>query len=478
MKKNGKKYRKLQKNKELKRQTSLTSCIDDEVDGIKTINLAMAQIVIKNPIIKDVENIRKKYIDYLIKYLKLGGWDKRKYESSGLEAYKKILLDNKEIEQGHPIDFYQYYILFDVLHILGYPTKKIQISKINNLRKQHAADFINADPAIVKKIINSVQGEDIRLTNLKNIKALSNEYHYIDIVRKNILFRKHNPFVIMVTATMSAGKSTFINSIIGKYVCLSQNMACTSKIHSIINKAYEDGYSTEYDHDLIMTAEKEELLNDNKENLSNVIYVATNFIGKLNNSRIIVNDSPGVNFSGDQEHQKIANQLIKRRKYGLLIYVMNATQLGTNDEDKHLDFVKQTIGRRRIIFVVNKVDSFDPDEENIEEIISRQTTYLKGKGFENPIVCPVSSRAGYLSKKSQLGTLTRSEERELYNFVDKFDKLKLDHYYYKEFPNIEVEDNHKEEVQLQKTCGLLFIEELIKQYAQGGKKDGTNLFKI
>lgn len=71
MKKNGKKYRKLQKNKELKRQTSLTSCIDDEVDGIKTINLAMAQIVIKNPIIKDVENIRKKYIDYLIKYLKL-----------------------------------------------------------------------------------------------------------------------------------------------------------------------------------------------------------------------------------------------------------------------------------------------------------------------------------------------------------------------------------------------------------------------
>ena len=347
--------------------------------------------------------------------------------------------------------------------------EKIPSSKLDNLRKQHALDFGDADPAVVKRIIDSVQGEDRRLTNLMKNKSLSKETHYIELIRKNILFRKQNPFGVMITATMSAGKSTFINSLIGKYVCLSQNMACTSKIHSIVNKAFEDGYSSEYDHDLVMTAGKEELLNDNEENLSDMIIVATSFVGELNNSRIIINDSPGVNFSGDQEHQKIANKLIKRRKYRLLIYVMNATQLGTNDEDAHLDFVKQTIGRTPVIFVMNKVDSFNPEEENVEDIISRQRSYLISKGFRNPIICPVSARAGYLAKRSQIGTLTRSEERELYNFVDKFEKMNLGKYYKKTFPYIKIRNNPKEEIQLQKTCGLLYVEQLIKKYSRGGK---------
>ena len=140
---------------------------------------------------------------------------------------------------------------------------------------------------------------------------------------------------------MSAGKSTFINALIGKYVCLSQNMACTSKIHSMINKPFEDGFSYEYDYDLVMTAGKEELLNDNELNSSDKIYVSSHFDGLLANERIVIHDSPGVNFSGASEHKKIAAKLIKARNYNLLIYVMNSTQLSTNDEDVHLDFVKK-----------------------------------------------------------------------------------------------------------------------------------------
>lgn len=440
-----------------------------EVKGIKTTNLAISQIVIENPIIYELEDTKRMYLGLLKKYIKLGGWNKRKYTSSGIEAYEKIIFENKEVRYAHSIEFYKYYVLFDLLHLLEYETEKIVISKLDNVRNQHAEDFKDADGVIVKKIISSVQDKEQRLVNLSKNKLLTSESRYIEMIRKNIRFKKKPPLGIMVTATMSAGKSTFINSLIGKYVCLSQNMACTSKIHSIINKAFEDGYSSEYDHDLIMTAGKEELLNDNAKNLSNVIFVATNFAGELNDSRIIINDSPGVNFSGDPEHQKITNQLIKRRKYGLLIYVMNATQLGTNDEDAHLDFVKQTVGRTPVLFVINKVDSFNPDEENIEEIILRQTAYLKKKGFKNPAVCPVSARAGYLAKQSQLRTLTKSEERELYNFVDKFNKMNLEKYYKKVFPYIKIADKSEEEIQLLKTCGILYVERLIKEYARGGK---------
>ena len=428
-----------------------------------------------NPITYDTENTKKQYLELLIKYLKIGRWNRRKYVLSEIEAYKKIIFADNEVKHDNKIDYYKYFILFDVLHFLGYSTGDILPSKLLKLRECHAEDFVDADKEIVKRIIISVRDAKKRLTNLLSNDNLIDEKEYIKLIRRNLVFRKIESFDIMVTATMSAGKSTFINALIGKYVCLSQNMACTSKIHSIINKAFEDGYSSEYDHDLVMTAGKEELLNDNEDNASNMIYVATHYAGELCDSRIIIHDSPGVNFSGNKEHQMVAHRLIKRKNYGLLFYVMNATQLRTNDDEEHLEFVKKTIGTKiPVIFILNKVDSINYEEENVEDIIRRQVSYLQEKGFDNPIVCPVSARAGYLSKQSQNGTLSKSEQRELYNLVDKFEEMNLEGYYNQILPDIEVESSTKEEVQLQKTCGLKYIERLIIKYLKGGIKDVAN----
>lgn len=436
---------------------------------IKTANLSFTQIVTNNPIVFDKIDTRKEYLNRINRYLKIGGWNRRKYEASEMKAYKRIILSSEEVKEEYPIDFYKYFILLDLIHILGYETSKLSATRIEDVKRQYLIDFEGSSSDIFKKIINSVQGEERRLSNMVKNKQLSNESNYIELIRKNIVFNRKQPFGVMVTATMSAGKSTFINSLIGKYVCLSQNMACTSKIHSIINKAFEDGYSSEYDYDLLMTADKEDLLNNSQRNMSNIIYVATNFIGTLSDTRIVVNDSPGVNYSGDQEHRKIATQFIKRRKYDLLIYVMNATQLGTNDEDEHLDYVRQTIGKTPIIFVMNKVDSFSPEEENVAEIIIRQIEYLKKKGFKNPIVCPISAKAGYLAKKYGQLQLSRSEERELYNYIDKFDKLKLPHYYEETLGIEQISDVKQEEKQLIKTCGLAYLEKIIVNYTKGGK---------
>ena len=437
------------------------------MEDIKTIDLAMAHILIENPIIYDAEDTKKKYLEKLKLYVKLCARNKRKYEASELLAYDNILHSSTEIKDKNDVDFYRYFILFDLIHVLGYDLTNISTLKIENLKKQYFEDFKNADSKIVTKILNCVQGEERRLTNLYKLDALKNESNYIKLVRNNLSFKKQRSFGILVTATMSAGKSTFINSLIGKYVCLSQNMACTSKIHSIINKAFEDGYSSEFDHDLVLTAGKEELLNDHEENQSNMIYVATNYFGELSNSRIVVSDSPGVNFSGDKEHQKIAEQLIKKRNYNMLIYVMNATQLGTNDDSEHLDFIKRTIGRSPILFVMNKIDALNPDDEDVETIINRQREYLKRKDFKNPMVCPISARAGYLSKKFEESGLTKSEERELYNYVDKFDKINLPQYYSKLFPQIKIKDKEKEETQLLKTSGMIYVEKIIKKFIEG-----------
>ena len=149
---------------------------------------------------------------------------------------------------------------------------------------------------------------------------------------------------------------------------------------------------------------------------------------------------------------------------------MNATQLSTNDENEHLEFVRKTIGKTPLIFVLNKIDSFNEEDENVRDVIDRQIQYLKSKGFKEPIVCPLSARAGYLSKTCQNSTLSRSDERTLYYLIDKFERMRLKEYYKTSFPQIKVPYSDDEIEQLQNSCGLSYTEKIIKNYINGGKK--------
>ncbi len=486
MKKNGKKYRKIQREKEIRKEQNYLESIamEQEVDGINISFLAISHIVVNNPVMRESEERKRKYLDRLETYLKAGKWNRRKYESAELLAYEKIILGSDEICGEHDISYYKYYILLDFMHLLGYEVKASDEPRLELVKAKYYEDFRDCgiNQEFVNKLFRAFRGNE--RDKYKKLKALSKsvvideERQYIQLILKNLYFKDQLPAGVMVTATMSAGKSTFINALTGKYICLSQNMACTSKIHSIVNKVYEDGYAYEYDHDLVLTAGKEELLNDNTLNGSDKIVVGVHFDGRLKGHRIIIHDSPGVNFSGDQEHKVITDKLLKGKKYQLLIYVMNATQLGTNDESDHLDFVKKTIGRTPVLFVVNKIDSFNVEEENLEEALQRQIEFLKKKGFKNPMVCPVSAKAGYLSKRFINGGLSRADERELYNFVDKFERMGLPTYYEKYIKKIRIDDVEREEEQLQKTCGLAYVEKIIGAMTTGGKGNGSGIHEI
>lgn len=297
----------------------------------------------------------------------------------------------------------------------------------------------------------------------------------IDSWRENAEFLQKIPMNILVTANMSAGKSTFINALVGKNISLSQNMACTSKIHSIFSKPYEDGYVYEYDYDLVTDAGKEELLRDNEHNLSDWLSVGTYYNSVLGGSRLIIHDSPGVNYSDDSTHRETAAHWIKKNNYELLIYVMDATQLRTTDEKTHLEFVRDNVGECPILFIINKIDGFDIEEESVEEALWAQKKYLEGIGFKNPVLCPVSSRAAYLAKKFMAERLTKGEAKELDSLIFKFEEMGLPQYYGELFPEIQIPDMRKEEMQLLKNSGMSYIEHIVLQIYDGGKSNDTGL---
>ncbi|MCC8051416.1 MAG: dynamin family protein [Clostridiales bacterium] len=436
---------------------------------------AISFIVQNNPVCQDSVEIRKLYRKTLRRYIRDGGWTKRKYVASQMKAYEEFLKVDSVAEKiqtvggsSDGIAQYKVYLLVDLLLITGLDSGIALSDEMRKVMEHFYRDFYctKEEKLVLERVIQSVNPQNNRKKSFSRSFLSDQEKAYIDLMQENVRFLTRRPYRVLVTATMSAGKSTFINALAGKYISLAQNMACTSKIHTIIGKPFEDGCTCEYDHELVMMARQEELLSDNEENAGEIT-VSTYLNGSLGGERMIIRDSPGVNFSGETEHREITNRMIRGRKYDLLIYVMNATQLGTVDEATHLDYVRSCVGRTPVLFVVNKVDEFKPDEgENIGEIMEKLNAYLRMHGFRKPQICPISSHAAWLSKKAVDLKLNHVDQRTLYNYIDKFEEMELPEYYGKYFPEIRVRNECSEEERLLKMCGFAYVERLIKRYAK------------
>lgn len=243
----------------------------------------------------------------------------------------------------------------------------------------------------------------------------------------------NNEFDAYVVATMSSGKSTFINAMLGQDLLPAANEATTATIaHIFDDKSKGDafygerfdrnGNCIEHMDDLDLAIMKEW----NADSETKTIRLTGNIraIKENNNVRLVLTDTPGPNNSQDPEHQRTTLGFIQDSKRNpLIIYVLNATQLGTNDDAQLLRLVADTMSKGgkqskdRFLFVVNKMDMFDPEKgENIGDALNRVKSYLEENGIHDPNLYPVSARMAYLLRKQ--GELTRAERNDKTNIAD------------------------------------------------------------
>ncbi|EMW7170103.1 dynamin family protein [Vibrio fluvialis] len=243
----------------------------------------------------------------------------------------------------------------------------------------------------------------------------------------------NNDFDAYVVATMSSGKSTFINAVLGQDLLPAANEATTATIaHIFDDKTQGDAfYGKRFNcngdpieqNDAVDLAIMKEWNTDSE---TKTIKLNGNIraIKENNNVRLVLTDTPGPNNSQDPEHQRTTLGFIQDSKRNpLIIYVLNATQLGTNDDAQLLRLVADTMSKGgkqskdRFLFVVNKMDMFDPERgENIEEALNRVKSYLEENGIHDPNLFPVSARMAYLLRKQ--GELTRAERNDKANIAD------------------------------------------------------------
>lgn len=451
--------------------------------------LSIANICRNHSVLKENDEFKIKYINVLEffynKYCTNDDFAEQK-----LNIYKKFILEeclSKYVYKADKIDKYIKDSIF------------LKINKKNGKWRIFSYRFILAIDCL---FICAFDNEDLGKTIITNLKLMSNDFLGFFINKKYdalylMLYKEKNlisnfydiDFLlskwwlnknqlskpikkIVVTANMSAGKSTLINALIGKKLLQAKNEACTSREYQIIDKSFEDGLVSSFDKTLKLNVSLDELKNDEKKGLDK-IYIGTYFNGLEDKQRFCFIDTPGVNYSKNNEHERLTKKVIEQKDYDKLVYVINSNYLGTNDDAQYLEYITDKVKDKEIIIVLNKLDNFNIDEDNIKESIDKVYKDLQRYGLNNSKVCPISAYAGLLAKRKIAGEeLSKIESRKLENYIYQFEEPEYDlSIFYEDDVNILVKNYISEHknfekdsyLQLLNNTGILSLEYMLSK---------------
>ena len=225
---------------------------------------------------------------------------------------------------------------------------------------------------------------------------------------ESLTFSSNKVFPTLVVSTMSSGKSTLINALVGTELLPNMNRACTAKAVAILDNDWKkqfvihavdaNGKYTVAEH-----ATMRMVSDFNKKNDVSEMIIEGEIKGIKNSKKaLLLIDTPGINNSMDLSHEMITMKALDEYSEGLILYVINAQQIGTYDDSKFLSLIVQKLNNNKkfkILFVVNKMDLIDPLKESPVALMSNCRDYIIKKGVGDPILIPISASSALLFKK-------------------------------------------------------------------------------
>lgn len=230
---------------------------------------------------------------------------------------------------------------------------------------------------------------------------------------------------VNVVATMSAGKSTLINALLRKKLMPSKMAACTATITRIQDNddpkfqatAYDDNES-EIIHYPELDYQKMVGLNKDKEVKEIKVFGNIPFV-KSDEVALVLVDTPGPDNALDKSHGIVTEKALEQSSKMLVIFVVNGTKPNDVAQDELLKKIAKSMSARgkqsrdRFLFVINKVDTYDVEEDDIEnETIPQTVKYLESKGIENPNIFLAAAQPALLIRR-YLDSNDDSERSEL-----------------------------------------------------------------
>lgn len=251
---------------------------------------------------------------------------------------------------------------------------------------------------------------------------------------------RKNDFDMAVVATMSSGKSTLINALLGCDLLPAANDATTAKITRIHDCDDKEGFTVQ-----CSTRQGEilhkikpvtpELLDEyNKDD--KVFYVDLDGdIPGISGSMLRLNilDTPGPNNSATQEHRDVTNTVLHdKERQPIILYVMDSTKPEDESDAALLKDIAETIKRggkqtqERFVFVMNKADMLKEKDGEICDVLRRRQAYLQRCGIDATQIIPVSANtAKLLRMKHNEYPLSADDMDDLPGAVNKLERKRL-----------------------------------------------------
>ena len=300
-----------------------------------------------------------------------------------------------------------------------------------NFQKYQSVQVLLSDPILIEDeniVMNEISSFINKLEqNGKISRDLSDEFEKIN----------SNKFKICVIATMSSGKSTLINAMLGRDLLPSNTAACTATITTLTDNDEMEVFDVRcFDQTGKLFIEKRDVtleeLESYNENEEIKIIDLEGPIPGISTSRFNLHliDTPGPNNSTNDDHEKLTFEMIESDDYAMVIYVMSPETIQSDDNDELLQMIAETMNKvgkkadERFLFVINKCDNLDPEDEDdtIENVLETAKAYLKKRGIDKPNIYPVTAEIAKLIRMKQRGEkLTRKDRNEIDDWLEIFE---------------------------------------------------------
>ena len=298
-------------------------------------------------------------------------------------------------------------------------------------------DYCSSHPDIrVNIVFTEAKGSEDRFSELVDLfDDMQENCPFEDLkteqIRENFQSAISSEFEVSVIATMSSGKSTLINSLLGRELLPSKNEACTATIARIKDVDGMEDFSATYrsrENKLLGSFDK--LCLDNMYEMNaNPDTACIDIEGDIPNIdssgvQLVLVDTPGPNSSENEDHKACTRHIIEEKTKPMVLYVLNGTQLSATDDNVLLNNVANAMkvggkqSKDRFLFVVNKMDEFDPEKESVQGALDNVRKYLKKFKIENPNIFPASAEVAKVIRMYQnKQELTRKQKDTLNRYA-------------------------------------------------------------
>ncbi len=237
---------------------------------------------------------------------------------------------------------------------------------------------------------------------------------------------------VCVVATMSSGKSTLINAMLGTKLMPSKQEACTAIItrikdndakHFRAEVYHKDGTGKPDETYERVSYNIMERLNSDPEVSEIKMEGGIPFLS-ADKMALVLTDTPGPNNARDSSHRALQKKFLENNSQTLVLYIMTG-EFGTDDDYGLLKEISDSMSvggkksRDRFIFVVNKMDSRKKEDGEVEVTLGKVRSYLNSHGIANPNMFPAASLPAMNIRRMKSFELCDEDELDEVNMIVK-----------------------------------------------------------